>query len=1660
MLSRSDKLKRKKINKFLSFIVICVTLSILILPAFTLEKKDDDTNDNNGPTTAQNINERGGVETSEDSTLEPVVNNNDKDYSSNSETNIITNEGTDVILEPVNNEDSLLTVAETIDDEYTVDDEEPILLAEGGTATTTGFDLNAHPSNLDSIVISYKIKDTDDWTIVNSGDSNVIPANALIRLTVNFKDIPISELETNDRKIIYELPDILRNASAGAGITYSGSEVATVTVSNGVATIEFKEEFLNSLKTGGQVMVPNAYFRVQGTVNLKVLPADGKYTLTTAGKDFKFNFTEDAVAQYGKVDVKKECVSKEVLVVDGENYLSYTIKVTAGEDGAPDVTVVDSIVTDNKKIATEYVGVNTTSTALNRTKDSANPLNPYETLDDSKTSGSVYLGDVSTEAKPIPDSGSDINAITKPGVLVWKIGNMDSNESRTLTYSVKLKNGDNDVLQNNIIKNKADIYSKTYKRAYSESSFTPGRNIRMPKTVLKVTRNETYGTYKLEYRLDFELYKDKNNYPLKNFEFYDLLDYSDYYVHPSIRNYVNFDYDSVKLFFKKYGSTTAVEVDSSKYDVKWSDSTGNYKNLNEWTDTRLITRFKVSGSEGNPITVNPGDYYYVTYSLTVEPDVFAIMQNNKANINNRYLSNASNVNKKYDNIMDRVASSKVIGNYTWDTKSVGKASTSVSTITMPASDNKYLLNGINIENDSSSTSVFEVPVGSYRYTVNVNQTQGDWDATSVEMADEMNPKNMEYVGYVRIDACEYDSAKNKYPIKETKWVKVDGLNSFKLKPSDLGWTNNKYAYKFTYYAKPVNKENYSTTVVKNDFNLNGDVVGRNGQTHTLNNIHSQTIVRFSGEYSLNVNKSAWYYEPLSVGSWAKGKLYWVIEVDTSIIKQDTVFRDTIKNKNELAAARDKYTNSYLHDDSFKAYKGILPEGKTVTSYDTLDDLLNTGLLTDIGDKLETTYSNNDSAGFSGNNKSALDIKPKEDIPLTGGEKAYFIIMTEPSSVPQNYRDKFIFGNMISTSENNSTFVNLGTAQKPLCGGGDILKEYGSSISYDGHTITKDDLGGKGGNIAEDKIKEFGPGKYISWVFKVNYSGELTGSYRVLETVPDGMELAYIRIKWVATSQGTINSKEIADIETDGWIKKTITARSDNNRNETTTYYTKGNKALIELGDFKSHSNALVDGYAVDVQVVCRVTDPDLLLGAVSSKAFTNNVELQTETGVPISTAKSDATVTSERIDKNYIKSTGDEIDFTIVANSYKPGTSDKIKLIDVLSDTLLLDTKSIKVVDFVDNTDVAFTASYIKDKHRLEIEIPSGIPVKITYTASVNAPPDQYVSFSNIAYWENYEVGGTNVKNDNYKYEAGGEIFEGTNINLDIIKQDEYNTAHYLSGAEFEIVECTRNDDGSFTIDPSKPKATGTTDSNGELKFGTTSGYAMNCNTVYQVTETKAPDGYALDPTPQYIIVPRKVSGASEYSDYVKKCIDDNNIQKQYKTTFKLEITNRKGEIEVEKKFKNAGGNDKNPIKGEYKFGLYTDLGVTKIQEKSIIYNQADTASSATKTVKFADIDLNKTYYVYELDDSGNPIKDSTTIPIINGMEYITSYKTNNVDGSNGMTLTSTSSTGKVTVTNQVYTRQLPATGGNGIIGYIKSGAMLMLLAGVLLMKKISNKSK
>lgn len=96
---------------------------------------------------------------------------------------------------------------------------------------------------------------------------------------------------------------------------------------------------------------------------------------------------------------------------------------------------------------------------------------------------------------------------------------------------------------------------------------------------------------------------------------------------------------------------------------------------------------------------------------------------------------------------------------------------------------------------------------------------------------------------------------------------------------------------------------------------------------------------------------------------------------------------------------------------------------------------------------------------------------------------------------------------------------------------------------------------------------------------------------------------------------------------------------------------------------------------------------------------------------------------------------------------------------------------------------------------------------------------------------------------------------------------------------------------------------------------------------------------------------------------------------------------------------------------------------------------------------------MGKTYYVFELDDSGNPIKDSTTVATVNGMEYLTSYDTKN-SGSTTTGLNSATNGDTVTVTNQSRVNKLPSTGSCGVLIYGLAGAVLILFAVVLMLMK------
>lgn len=1525
--------------------------------------------------------------------------------------------------------DEVETVAEPEDNKQDESNEEE--QQESTQVTSEGFNLNSDASKISSIDWYY-IKDGHETKIDVAGNTE-IPGDASIKISVSYQGIQIDYLKTNyNRTLLFDLPDILRNAVAQGSVMSGSTKVGDVTVDNRKVKVQFNEDYLNGLISGGKTTIDGDFY-VTGEANLSKVPDDGKTTISVAGKDYILNFGENPIAHYGKVDVNKSCEKAD----PNSDYIKYTITVNAREDGCPDVKVVDTFLANSNLIS--YMYVNKTKTPL---LGKENGQDPCEIIETGKTHGSIYLGSTSSESNPIPSENTKSD--DEIGSLVWDIGAMSANETRTLTYFAKLKDGV--ALNGKTINNQAIVYSNTIKRVYSDNKFTPNVDYDMSKERVGSVVRQNDGSYKIDYKLYFKLKENNSNYPIKDFEMYDFLDYyKDFFTDENIREYVTYDLNSVKLFKNN--------VSEDAFKVSWAKNKDDYKANWDIEVDGNPTRFKITGTDNSPIVLNPGDSIYATYSVKVAPEAFAKIQNNSVAVKNRYLVKASNTNNSADDwALDKFWHIENINTYKWDEKSVESATTKDTTIEM--TENKYVKdNGGNYIADNSTENTFQVPKGSYPYTVMVNDTLGDWDATSVQMSDKLNSNKMQYVGYVKIEALEVkqkDSSLSStgdyektntldrtYEPKGVKWVKIDGDTSFTLKPSNLGWNNNKYAYRFTYYAKPVNQDSYGNSKVTNTFTLTGNVVGRNGKSFDISNISSNKEVTITGNYQMNVKKSSWYYESPKADSenWSKGKIYWVVEVSGTAIKKGTIFKDTI--------VKDK-TDSYLYDDSLVGiYKGKLSDDKSITSFKDLEELKTTSGLVDV----KGEFSN-----LKVTNNSELSITANKNIELKD-QKLYMIIATEPSSLPTDYRDYNEYENQISTNDDGENDISWGSATKTLCGGADILKELGQTFTYDGTKITNVEPGRDQGDttkIFKNGLSDTGPGLYASWVFKLNYAGELSGIYRVLEKIPEGIDLAYIRVKWTGTKQGTILSKEITNLGSEWTMKQTKDAPTDNNgRTETTTYYVNGNQALIELGDFIA--GQVRDDYSVDVQVVCKVKDIDVLHGI--EKNFTNEVELQTVDGLKMNNATSSATLKGQNLEKSMTSNqpANEKVKFTINANPLgqkipvSEGTT--LKLIDKLSDSLLLDTKSIKAID--NDGDEVVLKPVLKDDNTLEIEIPNDKAITITYEATVNAPPGQKVDFSNEAYWEGYTPStGVKVEQNEYSYAAGGTVSSGNNIKLNILKKDQYNVSTSLSGAEFTMVECELLNDGTIESKDNTFSWSGTTDENGTLSFGSGSAtdHVMKYNTIYKVTETKAPTRYVNSNQEFYIMVPRVESGKTDYSDYVKTCIQDDRIKVQYQETYVLTVLNHKGEITVEKKFKNPGNYDMNPVTGTYHFGLYENKDGTEklLQTISIQY---DEGSTDTKSEKFINLDLGKTYYVYELDDQNNPIKDSG-VHVINRLEYITSYSTNNAV-QNGAT---------VTVTNQSRVKQLPSTGSYGTLIYRISGAMLVL-ASLIVLTNINKKN-
>lgn len=1463
----------------------------------------------------------------------------------------------------------------------------------------------------------YRTNENGEWTDVSGATD--IPGNADFKLVISYGNVPIDDLLAAGGKMTYTLPDLLRNATANGSITSGSTTVGTITVANNTVTLAFDTTWLAKQKTETNTVISGDFF-VEAEVNLSQVGEDRTAQIFIGKTTINIDFAGDIVAKYGNVDLSKtvSAISEET---DGD-YLTYTLTVKAGADGCPEVKVVDTFA-DTQHIE-EYVGVTGGSSATNDTDG------PTET----GGTGSVYIGAAPAEDQPIPDPAGENP--TKPGTLVWDIGDMAANETRTLTYRVKLKDAYTGVTAKGNLQNTANVYSKTYQRDSDTVTFTPRAGATMSKVASTFTPGENGGgtiTYTIWVKANAD-----NSYVLDNVKIMDALDGSVQNMNgtlAAIRKNLSYDETSFHLY---QGGSNGQNGSSGLTEI----TAGTTLNI---TDTDN------DGKKNDSFTyyvgsLAPGESKTLTYTVNVEPGVFVAAGNKDFKINNRACIYTDDRGTDGGVLLRGYNTSKTINRKVWSRKLAGGKQETESTVSMSGS--VYDATDSSVNQITSPDSSFTVPAGSYKYQVAANEA-GDWDLSSASMADSLGSQYMQFVGYVRVeaytissnapgsgldDAAAIANLSSRTP-DQTVWVKVDGQTSFRFTPEQIG-LDGKKAYLLTYYAQPTNIDGITQVVVSNRFELTGEV-GIGNFRYVLTGIGAEASVVVAGGNSFAAEKQSWYYEEpqVTAGDFANGALYWVIKVDGTILPKGTAIRDVTNAVGGSA--------HYIRGTSFVGvYTGNLGTN-SLADYADLDSLIASNLLT----ALESSNYTVEKGNYS------LTLTLNTEISLAQGDSLYLIVKTEPSQRPTKKRDAFTYNNKLQSSSDGTNWLDHNTASKTLYGSENIFKELGRVFTYPGSGNSFTDIQhGTDQGISTGALN--GAGTYVAWQIHVNYEGSLSGRYRVVEQIPDGMEVTYVRMWWLGDKAARqkprptfaqLTAEKIAALD-GSWTEHVNTLPSINAGTQTNYYYTNGQRVIWDIDNLVAGGGKR-DEYAVEIQIVCKVTDPDVLLGGVS-KEFNNVVSLQNSEGTTIGNDSNGVTIGKQTLSKQGTYNpeiNGGRYPFKITLNGLGEDLvsgKDTITLVDELSDTLILDTASIQVVNTKTGEVVSnWTASV--EGQTLKIVLPDNLPLTVTYETTVNAAPGQTISISNNAHWKGYTTpSGGSVEVKEFHYSSGGTAGADTSPSVTVKKLDQYNTSQTLSGATFTLVEGTYAD-GTFTPTTDGLSLTGTTGEDGTLTFGKTSEQTMSYNTVYCLTETVAPEGYVLDAVPHYFAVAKQQEDG--------KCPTfPNGVTVWYQSAdYTYQAYNHKGEATVAKAFLDAGGNHLAKIDGAYRFGIYAEANPTgnPLQTVTITYANS-TVTPESGTAKFTNLTLGKMYYIYELDDNGVPIRGDNTLATVNGANFLVTY-------SNGPAVTipeSGTAAAAVTVTNQVCYPELPHTGGAGTTLYTKGGVLLTASAMFLLL--------
>ena len=427
------------------------------------------------------------------------------------------------------------------------------------------------------------------------------------------------------------------------------------------------------------------------------------------------------------------------------------------------------------------------------------------------------------------------------------------------------------------------------------------------------------------------------------------------------------------------------------------------------------------------------------------------------------------------------------------------------------------------------------------------------------------------------------------------------------------------------------------------------------------------------------------------------------------------------------------------------------------------------------------------------------------------------------------------------------------------------------------------------------------------------------------------------------------------------------------------------------------------------------------------------------------------------IKNNVIKKTGEQVSssnrikYTILVNesavALKNGT-DFLELVDTMDAKCTLVPSTLKVYEWVygawsplADKDYSSKVEQVKDetgsRTKLTLKVPDKKYLQVEYEVIPTGNPGNKVPLSNTAMLTGVKDGSA-TDDQTWEIKKASASAGGNGYGITMTKYDAQQVGATLERAEFTLYSVNMDQVATVGIENARTKfEAAPTDANGKISFGAEDKAMVNC-VLYQLVETKAPDGYAAA-APTWIML----KGNADDEEYqtelnkAKSIVKDSEIIGDDKKDEIWIYDNRLTGSAVIKAKKVLEG-------GTFKAGQFSF--VLKDAEGKVL----QTVTNNDKGNVSFDVKYNKagiyTYTISEVEPEGaiDHVKDHITYDTT--PRKVTVEVTNGTDQLNAVVAYGDGSQDPPTFTNK-YSTTLPEAGGAGLTMTYLAGASMLCFA-------------